>query len=353
MIKAIRSPNYNYNFSLETGAFFRWGKTPDVDPKYSPFGPEILDMEISTICHGINGTPCSHCYKSNSPKGKYMTIQTFERIFQKFDKSLTQIAFGIGDIDSNPDLEKILRVCRSEDVIPNITINGARLTTDLAEILIRNCGAIAVSRYEKDQCYDTVDLFTRSDKQTNIHMLLSEETYNECFNLVDDVINDPRLSKLNSIVFLLLKSKGKRNHYHVIQEEKPYRDLVNYCLDKNINFGFDSCFAPIFLKLVRKQENFKDLLKITETCESFGTFSAYVNVKGHYFPCSFVEGEGDWKRGLSVLTCKKFIDIWKGEKVKKWRRKSLTQSKNCECDVKEYCRPCLIFDIDSICKKID
>jgi len=69
--KWVRSPAYNYNFNKETGAFARWGKTFDDDPKFAPAGPEILDIEIS-----IDGCPngCPFCSpagtKVNTPDGE-------------------------------------------------------------------------------------------------------------------------------------------------------------------------------------------------------------------------------------------------------------------------------------------
>jgi hypothetical protein len=68
--KYFKSSNYNYRFNLNNGFFARWGKTFDHDPPYSPFGPEIADIEISTICPGIDGIHCPYCYKANTKTGK-------------------------------------------------------------------------------------------------------------------------------------------------------------------------------------------------------------------------------------------------------------------------------------------
>jgi len=349
--KICTSPNYNYVFDTENGKFYRWGKTFEDNPEYSPFGPEILDIEISTTCHGINGEPCSFCYKSNGPDGTYMSFCEFEKLFSKLNKELTQIAFGIGDIDANPDLEKILLHCRSNSVIPNITINGSRLSPEIIELL-KNCGAVSVSMYDKDCCYDAVRSLTdKGYKQVNIHMLLSEETYDTCFNLITDLQSDKRLSKLNSLVFLLLKPKGNRNNYHLIKEIKQYKKLITECLKKNINFGFDSCVATIFLKVMKNHPNFNQFLSSVEPCESFGTFSAYINVSQDYYPCSFAEDTEGWKEGIRVSDFENIKDLWFSNKVIEWRNKSLTTSKSCNCGVKQHCRPCLIYDINSICRR--
>ena len=53
--KIVRSEQYNYNFDKTTGYFERWGETKEADPQTAP-SPEILDIEVSTICTGL-GTP--------------------------------------------------------------------------------------------------------------------------------------------------------------------------------------------------------------------------------------------------------------------------------------------------------
>jgi len=140
-VKKARSHGYNYNFRYSDGFFMRWGSSFDDDPLCAP-SPEILDIEISTVCSGINNKPCSHCYKSNTSKGKNMTFETFKIIFDKFPIILTQIAFGIGNLDANPDLWKMMEYCRNNEkniVIPNITINGWKLTEKDAGKLARVC----------------------------------------------------------------------------------------------------------------------------------------------------------------------------------------------------------------------
>lgn len=49
--KIVKSENYNSIFNAKTGMFMRWGKTVNDDPDYCEIGPEILDIEISEVCH--------------------------------------------------------------------------------------------------------------------------------------------------------------------------------------------------------------------------------------------------------------------------------------------------------------
>ena len=138
--KCFCDVDYNYDFNKKNGKFARWGKTFKDDPPYSPYGNEILDIEISTICHGINGKPCKHCYKSNTGVGKNMSLETYQTIIKKMPKYnheffLTQVALGLGDVDANPDLIPILEFTRSLGIIPNLTINGDRMTSKLYDQL--------------------------------------------------------------------------------------------------------------------------------------------------------------------------------------------------------------------------
>lgn len=343
-IKAICSEEYKYFFNKETGFFARYGKTTEDDPVFSPYGPEILDIEISTICHGINNKPCAFCYKSNTCKGENMSFETFKTIFHKLPKNLTQIAFGIGDIDSNPDLFKIMEYCRNNDynyVVPNITINGWNLTDEYADKLSKLCGAVSVSNYDFDLCFNAVQKLTdRGMKQVNIHQLVAEETFETCLKLMEETKRDPRLEKLNAIVFLALKPKGKRNTLTPINPLK-YKELVDVALNDKVRIGFDSCSAPMFLKAVEGHDNYKQFQTMAEPCESY-LFSFYINVEGKTVPCSFLEDEADYK-GLDVVNCNDFLkDIWYHPEVVAFRELVTSTEKN---GLVENCRQCPYFKI--------
>ena len=344
--KLFASEVYNYIFDKKTGYFARWGKTKDDDPSMSPFGPEIADIEISTVCNGLNNKPCKFCYKSNTGKGDNMDFETFKKVFHNLPKTLTQIAFGIGDIDGNPDMWKIFDYCRNNDyneVIPNVTINGARLTPEILDRLATTMGAIAVSRYNpSDYCYDAVEALTdRGMKQVNIHMLLSAETYDECIKLIDDAVNDTRLKNLNAIVFLALKPKGRGKCMTPLSDNKKYKELIYYAFEKGVSIGFDSCSAPMFLQAVQDDESYNRYEQLAEPCESY-LFSIYINEKGITYPCSFLEEESE---GID-LTQKdmKLKDYWLATSTNKWRKDLLQTACSNNCLVKG-CRQCPKYDI--------
>jgi MoaA/NifB/PqqE/SkfB family radical SAM enzyme len=320
-MKRVITPTYNYCFNEETGYFKRWGKTEEDDPQYSPIGLEILDLEVSSVC----SQKCAHCYKSNTAHGKNMRFKTFKTIVDKIP-TLTQIAFGIGDIDANPDLFKMFAYCREKGIAPNVTINGFRLTNDHVENLARYCGAVAVSNYQKDVCYNAVQQLTNAGlKQVNIHQLMAQETRDQVGWLLYDHKTDERLKNLNAIVFLSLKKKGRGYSYKRLPDD-DFKKIVDKCLGEGIPFGLDSCAACKFLRAIDGHPKYEQIKSYVEPCES-GLFSGYINVDGCFFPCSFTEGMGS---SIDVIECEDFLqEVWYHPSTIEWRWRLLEKGREC------------------------
>lgn len=325
--KQVRSETYNYSFDKKTGFFARWGRSFAEDAKCAP-SPEILDIEVSTICH----KGCSFCYKSNMVQGGNMSFDTFKAIFDKMPKVLTQIAFGIGDIDANPDLFRMMEYSRSNGVIPNITINGERMTDEYYDKLVSLCGAVAVSLYDKDTCYNAVyELTRRGMRQVNIHALLAKETVDNCISTFNDRKTQLRLADMNAVVFLWMKPIGARNKYHQLASKEKFMNLVHVAQTSGKPFGFDSCSAPMFLEAVKDSPDYAKLETLCEPCEST-LFSYYIDTAGYGFPCSFAEVlyESEEWNGVDVAGCQDFIkDVWNAEETKKFREQCIGNCRKC------------------------
>lgn len=326
-------------FFKKNGLTIKWGKTIDEDPTHCPIGNEIADIEITKMCRGIrdkNGKriPCPWCYKSNTPNGNYMSFNTFKNIFDKLNqpKTMTQIAFGVDAEASdilNPDIWDIMDYCITNHVTPNITV--ADIDTWTAMNLVRRCGAIAVSFYgmiDKERCFDTVKLLLDEAKnikkqiKINIHCLLSKETYDSVFELIDAYKNDPRLKGMGSIVFLSLKQKGRGEYFNQLTNEQ-FKKIIDTCFQNNVSFGMDSCSAPKFLNAIKDRKDAKELETFVESCEST-LYSMYIDANGIFYPCSFMEKEGEWKTGIDMNKIDNFInDVWYEKRVVNWRNESI------------------------------
>lgn len=328
--KHIHSVNFNHVLDKRNGLSLTWGKNREDDPDFCPFGPLIADIEITTICNGPEGTPCSFCYKSNTSKGHNMSFDTFKILLDKLPKTLGQIAFGCdATTESHPDIWKIMEYTKDKGIIPNVTV--ANIPTDeIANNLIKNCGAVAISKYDnKDICYNSVKKLTdRGMEQVNIHFCYHDSNFDKALELIDDIKNDPRLEKLNAVVFLALKQKGRGKSFKTL-DNKKYKELVEKCFESGIRFGWDSCSCNKFINAIKDNPNFDKLYQMSEPCES-SCFSLYSNVFGDFYPCSFTEGEYGWEKGISILNCNDFLkDIWYNKKTIKFRNKLLSMKRNC------------------------
>jgi MoaA/NifB/PqqE/SkfB family radical SAM enzyme len=204
---------------------------------------------------------------------------------------------------------------REQNIVPNGTV--ADITCETADRIARHFGACAVSDHflscaGNGICYDNVKRLTdRGMKQVNIHYVLAEETYENAFQVLRDTQNDGRLTGLNALVFLSLKTKGRAaaGGFHRLDEARFAR-LIRTALDMGVNTGFDSCAFPKFARTVRGLPNERSLLTMAEGCESFGRFSLYINVDGECYPCSFCEGAAGWEHGLDVLNTDFLPEVW-------------------------------------------
>jgi len=335
----LRNENYNFVFHKKDGFFARWGKTTEDDGLLELGLPEIADIEIAEVCEGVPGVgPCAFCYKSNTGfKGTNMSLETFKTIFSKLPPTITQIAFGCGTLRRHPEMWDIFKYSKDNGVTPNLTINGDVDDHEFDKIADM-CGACAVSIYDKDLSYDAIKKLTdRGMTQVNIHYMISEETYGKAFEIMDDIKTDTRLEKLNALVFLSLKPKGRsEGRFHQLNQDK-FNNLIDYAHKTNIPYGLDSCSAQKVMKYIDKQDGILDNLKDhVEPCEST-LYSLYIDVNGDFFPCSFTPETKGWEEGLSVLECNNFLeDIWFNEKTKQFRD-NVIQCRGCgqSCSIYE------------------
>lgn len=362
VVKA-KDGSFNMMFRKSDGLTAKWGRTMDDDPTHCPWGNEIADIEITTACRGIRGIDkttgktsvndcdrrvCDFCYKSNQPNGSYMPFDTFKAVFDKMNqpKTMTQIALGVdAECRTNPDVWRIMDYCNENDVTPNVTV--ADIDNETAENIVGRCGACAVSCYERNKncCYDSIKLLTDEAKRqgrdwfkVNMHLLVSHETERFVFEVLNDRLNDERLKGMGAIVLLSLKQKGRGKAFSKMDDE-VYRKVIFFLQDNNIPYGSDSCGANRLMASLKEyykdkengEEQYKRVLNCVEPCEST-KFSIFVNVKGEVFPCSFMEKEHGWEKGID-LTDDKYknytTQVWNHPRLLEWRQMSM---RCCDCD---------------------
>ena len=349
--------SFHMMFRKSDGFTAKWGRTMDDDPTHCPWGNEIADIEITTACRGIRGIDkatgktsvndcdrrvCDFCYKSNQPNGSYMSFDTFKVVFDKMNqpRTMTQIAFGVdAECRTNPDVWRIMDYCNENGVTPNVTV--ADISKETADSIVRRCGACAVSCYERNRncCYDSIKLLTdeakrqgRDSFKVNMHLLVSHETEKFVFEVLNDRLNDERLKDMGAIVLLSLKQKGRGKAFSKMDDE-VYRKVIFFLQDNHISYGSDSCGANRLMASLKEyykdkengEEQYKRVLGCISPCESLME-SIYINVNGEGFPCSFMEGEDNWKEGIDLKNdkCRNFTaQVWNHPRVLEWRQNAL------------------------------
>jgi hypothetical protein len=341
-VKILKSLHYNYVFDKNSGFFARWGATEDEDPDFSPFGPEIADIEISSanasdienktdnmlITEGGCPGACKKCYKSNHGKQTiHMSLDTLKKILDKMPNVL-QVAYGITGVDSHPQLFDILWETRNREIVPNITIIPVNVTDEHCKKLSEVCGAVAVSIDDrfKEAGYNVIKKLSQDYgmSQINIHIVLAEDTIPFIKEVIEDMKSDNRLSSMNALVMLSFKDKANTNCYKPITQSS-YNGLVEFCEEMGIRFGFDSCGSKLYLEHIKGKENEANLSRCVEPCESL-LYSCYIAHNGKMTCCSFLEGI---EEEINILDYDNIIDVWYSEKAKRWRNKLLQNKRNC------------------------
>jgi len=139
--KVCLGEDYNFIFlkkaiqDYKVGFFMRWGKTTDDDPKFSPIGPEILDIEIS-----ING--CKNSCPFCSPKGTYINTPSGVKQIEQIQKGDEVIGY---DLSSNRQIvQKVVELYKryyNGEMIDIELDNGRILSlTPEHEVYIKNNG---------------------------------------------------------------------------------------------------------------------------------------------------------------------------------------------------------------------
>ena len=114
----LRSKNYNYNFHGKTGAFIRWGKTEKEIPKWAPFGPEFLYIDLSD-------------------ETTHMSFDIFKKILDVMPKTLTSIIFEIHFPMELSDLNKIFEHCKWNYIMPVVVMNDVTKLLNLPDYVHR------------------------------------------------------------------------------------------------------------------------------------------------------------------------------------------------------------------------
>lgn len=328
-MKVIRGKNYISFFKETTGEYLRTGILKDgVDTGGDPFMadfPELLDVGIMGHClHGKSGLCLRagvECYQNGlTSSAGNMTVEDFELIVKECRGKTYQIALGgCGDPDQHEDFEKILKLCRENDIVPNFTTSGLGLTDELAGLCKKYCGAVAVSWYRSEYTTKAIQCLTDKGVKTNIHYVLNTDTVREAVDRLHASIShdgDGFPENINAVIFLLHKPVGQGSHEKMIRPgDNTFWELIHFIASKEsdglpFKIGFDSCTVPALMGLSSVDEVSVD------TCEG-ARWSAYISPDMRMIPCSFAHDRPEWSVDLREHT---ISEAWNSDAFERFRQ---------------------------------
>lgn len=146
-----------------------------------------------------------------------MELNDFQWIAEQCRGRTYQFALGgRGDPDQHEHFAEILQICHENQIVPNFTTSGYRLTEELAAVCKKYCGAVAVSWYHNSYTLHAIRLLTDLGVRTNIHFVVSNKTIAEA---IARLRSNDFPAGINAVVFLLYKPVGLGTQEDVISED--------------------------------------------------------------------------------------------------------------------------------------
>ena len=278
-------------FDTETGAYVRTGildgegNDTGKDPFMASF-PHLIDVGIMGHClHGKAGL-CAKagigCYQRGAEvEHPDMAADDFRWIAEQCRGRCNQLALGgRGDPDQHEELEEILKITRENDLVPNFTTSGYRLSASTARLCREYCGAVAVSWYRSDHTIRAIRLLLEAGVKTNIHFVLGKNSIDEAIRRLRE--NDFPAG-INAVVFLLHKPVGQGSSADMLHTSDPRVREFFAQVDEGHPFkvGMDSCHIPGVINYCRRVAP-----ESLDTCEG-GRYSCYIDADLTMLPCSF------------------------------------------------------------------
>jgi len=318
--KVIMTKKYGILFDGINGQEILSGLHDNPDP-FILESPSMIDIGIMGHC----ANNCKICYQGdiNIPN---MKLDDFKSIIDQCKFHINQVALGgKGDPNKHEYFKEILEYCRKNNVVPNYTTSGNGLTDEETQITKDNVGAAAISNYNKDFTYLALNKFTSMGIKTNIHFVVSTETFDDAIKILngEDIWNNKfPIDKLNAVIFLLFKPQGNgADKKHLCLNKKQVEKFAELLLQPKCNFkvGCDSCMIN---KVSQVRELTSSEKTCVDTCEG-GRMSCYISPDMKFMPCSF----GDKNRyGIQITKNNSIQEIWNDGKPFKFFRDVLEKN---------------------------
>lgn len=320
--KEFKNDKYELLFNTKSGFEVLNGINGNPDPFVTDM-PTLMDIGVMGHCNN----KCFFCYQGDKQEPN-MSLDNFKYLIDNTKHHVSQVALGgRGNPEDHEQFEEIVKFARENNVVPNYTTAGNNVDDKVVGITKDFVGATAISMYGQDMTYKALKMFMDAGVKTNIHYIWTSYNHESIIELLNgkDIWNGKvNLDKLNAIVFLLFKPKGRgKGLSDYVPNEDQVKELSELINKNQLPFklGFDSCA----INKVRKHASFTKVQEISiDTCES-GRMSTYVTPDMKLVPCSFADHD---KYGVPILP-DGIEKAWKDSDPFNWFRNILRNKRDC------------------------
>lgn len=301
--------------------------------------PTLIDINITQNCN----LHCPHCYiNSQHQAGQEMSLDDFHIILNQCKKAnVFQVALGGGEPTTHPHLTTFLKKLRQNNIVPNITTNGKKLSLKTLFALTRYAGAVALStefigdKFEKRRGFPYAK-FVKSIKKLKrlgINVVFQITLSRDNLSELDQTLKELIKYKPYGFLFLAYKPQGRGKNYDqpISKANRPEIlktiEIIFSNLSGKTKIGFDCCLAPMLMG----HKNWQDFKGCSASRESLAIMPNL-----DVLPCSFIVGQAP----VDNLRDKNLLDIWQNKNFQDFRQKlaSKRDSKKCSgCQKKGIC----------------
>ncbi len=298
--------------------------------------PTEVHFSITEKC----SVRCQHCYiDAGKQTPGELDVESLRRALDILSEmKVFHIAFAGGDAMERPELFELAQYARSRSIIPNFTVSGFNMNTEVARKM-RIFGQVNVSIDGVGEKYGAlrpqrmfkiadkaVDLLVEAGVPTGINCLVSRST----FEGIEELFKYAKAKKANHISFLRFKPAGRAKRFYE-REKITYQQTIDFLpllrrltAKYKLNIKTDCSFMPMICYHCPSLESF-------ETVTSYGCEAGNVLMgmrsDGQVTACSFLNNTPD----ISIFDLQSALQSGNCfEKIRNWTKTAVEPCKSCK-----------------------
>jgi radical SAM protein with 4Fe4S-binding SPASM domain len=315
------------------------GESPLWDTADESIGILSAPTEVHFAITNRCSAGCQHCYMDGGEpdKGELDTEALKQALNMLAEMNIFHVALGGGEALERPDLFEIADHARSIGLVPNLTVSGRYITSEIARKM-KIFGQVNVSMDGIQSDYGifrSKNMFTTADVAlkelinagvpTGINCVVGKRNYDSISNL----FKYAKSLKVNEIEFLRFKPSGRGKELYLKEKTTHEQNiaLIPMLIDISDNYKIaakiDCSFVPMYCYHQPPIEMLTAMA--TYGCEA-GNVLLGIRSSGSVSGCSFLDSSGISVFNLLDVYCK---DNGPFSKNRTWIQRAIEPCKSC------------------------